>query len=116
MHSLLSIVAVQKEVPAPGDFGIVVKDTALEVPQPVLNCMNEKPRSAEEVYDLASCFPSGFMQGLGWSLPEVKKAAEKLKQQLIGHVDDQFFSPLLPMRRGFGARDPKELHRSPKPS
>jgi len=103
----ITLVAVQKSVPAPGDFGAVVKGTTLEVPQDVLDCVtHRKINTASELVDTIQAAGPSFRRGLNWNVPELEKALEKLTQQLTGLVDDVVLNPQR-APRPLGAWNPK---------
>ena len=105
----LVITTVQTPVPGPGDFGAVVKGQMLAIPQCVADCYGSQIGTAVGLVSLAQSFPSCFMDGLGWTKPEVDAALNKLCQQLVGLVHPDILNPPPRPQVSFGALPPPTL-------
>lgn len=102
----LRIKPVEAEV-EPGDFGIVVKEPDLLVPEAVVHAV--PPGDIRTVTDFVSymdAFPSAVASLLHWSVSDVHHGLGKLRAQLRGHVDDSVVEPVRRPRFAYGALNP----------
>ena len=98
----------------PGDFKASVgkhqEPEALLLPRRLCDILREQNiNSAEEFLTYVCIFPSFFVAKLSWSLADVAKACEKLKEQLRGYIhEDIIDSPPQP-KHGTGALPPAQF-------
>ena len=98
--------------PHPGDFGSRVADSEFYVSADVATALESLGvRNSTELLSYLETFPSAIAAKLGWTVPEVQEAAERLKRDLDGHVEAFLLRPTPRRDTAFGALDPANLKR-----
>ena len=106
----VAIEATTDERAAPGDFHARIIGEKLVLPKEVAEALQRQGvRTAEDLMSYLQAFPSGVADALHWSVGDVGRATQNLRETLRGHIGEEHLDtaprPNLPM----GARDPDDL-------
>src|SRR5271166_5033479 len=81
---------------APGNFGATVdaSNSRLLIPDDLATALaSHGIRTATDFVSYVQTFPSAVAMELNWSVSDVLRGLENLKNQLRGHVDDAILNP-----------------------
>ena len=106
----IEIKAVRGLHATPGDLSAQIEGNRHVLPIDVADALRKDGiRTAEDLLSYMMAFPSSLASALHWSLGDVGSAAERLKDELEGHVSDEQLRGERRPARVFGARNPDEL-------
>ena len=98
----------------PGDFQASIDEASfvLLLPEDVATPLaSHGVRNAAEIVSYVESFPSAIAADLGWTVPDVLQALNRLRDQLRGHVDEAILNSPQRPKHGYGALDPSLLKR-----
>jgi hypothetical protein len=102
------------QVATPGDFAAAIDQAncVLLLPREVAQkFVSHGIRTATDLISYLQTFPSASADDLQWSIADVTRGLERLKEQLRGHVDDAILNPPARADHGYGGRNPADLKR-----
>ncbi len=105
----VTIEGTADESAAPGDFhGRIIGDK-LVLPKEVAEVLRRQGvRTAEDLMSYLQAFPSSVADALHWSVGDVGRATQNLREALRGHIGEEHLNPMSRPNLPMGARDPDE--------
>jgi hypothetical protein len=107
-------IATGNSLSTPGDFAATVDEAGsrLLVPQDLSDKLTAQGiRTASELVSYLLSFPTAAAKDLNWSIEDVSRGLDQLKDQLRGHVDDFILDPPEHPKRGYGGLNAADLKR-----
>ncbi|MBS0224431.1 MAG: hypothetical protein JSR91_27235 [Proteobacteria bacterium] len=106
----VAIEGTADESAAPGDFHARIIGGTLVLPEEVAGPLRRQGvRTAEDLVSYLQAFPSSVADALHWSVGDVRRATQNLKETLRGHIGEEHLDPTSRPNLPTGARDPDDL-------
>ncbi len=113
MMKQLTIAASSSESP-PGDFAATIDETnsRLFLPRDFANSLaSHGIQTAADMVSYLQSFPTAAAEDLDWSIEDVSRGLDRLKDLLRGHVDDFILHPPEHRTHGYGGLNAANLKR-----